>query len=72
MPFIASLSSDGSELYFCDHTRTEPRLRDLLAKVLGTNIRPSNINLDRTSLPHLLQRYLLTRNTVVPPQLEHL
>jgi tRNA A-37 threonylcarbamoyl transferase component Bud32 len=25
MPFITSLSSDGSELYFCDHTWTEPR-----------------------------------------------
>jgi serine/threonine protein kinase len=25
MPFITSLSSDGTELYFCDHTWTEPR-----------------------------------------------
>ena len=24
-PFITSLSSDGTELYFCDHTWTEPR-----------------------------------------------
>jgi serine/threonine protein kinase len=26
MPFITSLSSDGSALYFCDHTWTEPRV----------------------------------------------
>jgi len=26
MPFITSLSSDGTELYFCDHTWTEPRV----------------------------------------------
>ena len=25
IPFITSLSADGSELYFCDHTWTEPR-----------------------------------------------